>query len=150
MISPSSIHPDLELRDFLQGRVSVGLPSGGRKTVAVYGDWERPSNDVPDDFIVVMHNGDIGGVGMKTDFADGNLIISLYCRLNDDGSVKRNRVSKILAQFDGLIEGLLTENYFFKYDDPRFITPTTPNVTSGYSITNLNLRWHTNNNFNRS
>lgn len=145
MITPSSIHPDTELRDFLQEKISVVVQGGTTEYVAVYGDWEKPTNKVPDDFIIIMHNGDVGGVGMDTYFADGNLMVSMYNRLNDDGSVKKNRVEKILTQFDELIERLITDNYFYKYDHLRFITPTTPNVTSGYSITNLNLRWHTKN-----
>ena len=146
MIRPSSISPDEELRDFLRGQITVGLPGGATAPVAVYGDWEKPTNDVPDDFIVIFLNGDIGGVGMDTPYADGYIMVSLYCRLNDDGTVKKNRVKKILDQFDELIEHRLTEKYFFKYDAQRFITPTTPNITSGYSVTTLNLMWHTRNN----
>jgi hypothetical protein len=149
MFNPSSIQPDSELRDFLQGQIRVGLAGGGTRIVAVYGDWERPTNEVPDDFLVIMNNGDVGGVGMDTDYAEGYLMVSLYSKLNDDGSVKKNRVQKILRQFDYLIEKLITDNYYYRYDTSRFITPTTPNVTSGYSVTNLNLRWHTTNNFNK-
>lgn len=149
MITPSSIHPDEELRDFLQNKIRVGLAGGGTKKVTVYGDWERPTNDVPSDFLVVMLNGDIGGVGMDTPYAEGYIMVSLYCKMNDDGSVKKQRVTKILAQFDQLVESLLTEHYFFRYASPQFITPTTPNVTSGYSVTTLNLRWTTNSNFNK-
>lgn len=146
MIPISSIQPDVELRDFLQNKIRVGLSGGGSQMVTVYGDWERPTNEVPSDFLVVMLNGDIGGVGMDTRYAEGYIMVSLYSKMNDDGSVKKQRVSKILAQFDELIERLLTEHYFFKYAPQRFITPTTPNITSGYSVTTLNLVWHTRNN----
>ena len=74
-------------------------------------------------------------------------MVSLYSKLNDDGSVKKNRVSKLLKQFDDLIERKITTNYFYQYAPQRFITPTTPNITSGYSVTTLNLQWHTTNNF---
>lgn len=146
---PSSIEPDVELRSFLQNKVRVGLSGGGSQMVTVYGDWERPTNMLPDDFIVIYQNGDVEGIGMENDFARGYIMVGLYCKLNDDGSVKKNRVKKLLAQFDGLLEKCITENYIFEYDAQRFITPTTPNQTSGYSITNLNLRWHTTNNFNK-
>lgn len=143
MIKPSQIHPDVELRDFLTGRIQVGLPSGLTRNVAVYGDWEKPTNEVPDDFLIIMNNGDTGGLGMHINYADGYIAISLYCKLNDDGSVKKSRISKILDQFDELIECMQTESCFFRYASPRFLTPTTPNITSGYSITTLNLLWHT-------
>ena len=150
MIIPSSIQPDIELREFLQNKVRVGLAGGGSQMVTVYGDWERPTNELPDDFIVIYLNGDVSGVGMDANYANGYIMVGLYCKMNDDGSVKKNRVSKILAQFDKLLNKRITENYYFEYDPQRFITPTTPNQSSGYSITNLNLRWHTINNFNKS
>ena len=146
MIPISSIQPDVELRDFLQNKIRVGLSGGGSQMVTVYGDWERPTNEVPSDFLVVMLNGDIGGVGMDTNYAEGFIMVSLYSKMNDDGSIKKNRVSKLLAQFEELVERRLTEHYFYKYTSPRFITPTTPNITSGYSVTTLNLAWHTRNN----
>lgn len=150
MIPISSIHPDVELRDFLLGQdIHVVDADGTERKVTVYGDWERPTNEVPSDFLVVMLNGDIGGYGMSSPYAEGYIMVSLYSKMNDDGSVKKQRVDKILDQFDHLVEKLVTENYFYKYASPRFITPTTPNVTSGYSVTTLNLEWHTNNNFNK-
>lgn len=145
MMLPSSIQPDIELRNFLQNKIRVGLSGGGTQKITVYGDWEKPTNDLPNDFLSIYLNGDVGGIGMDADYAEGYIMVSLYCKMNDDGTVKKNRVSKILAQFDGLIKGLCTENYFFKYVSERFITPTTPNITSGYSVTTLNLFWHTNN-----
>lgn len=148
ILKPSSIQPDVELRDFLQNQITVGLADGGTQKVKVYSDWERPTNDVPTDFIVIFLNGDIGGVGMDTPYAQGYIMVSLYSKLNDDGSVKKNRIKKILTQFDKLIEHCITTNYFYRYDTPQFITPTTPNSTSGYSITTLNLKWNTTSNFN--
>ena len=148
MMRPSSIQPDVELRDFLDGRITVGNSDGSLSQVKVYGDWERPTNDVPNDFIVIFLNGNVIGVGMDTPFAKGYVMISIYSRLNNDGSVKKSRIKKILEQFEILIEKHLTQNYHFEYEASRFITPTTPNVTSGYSVTTLNLRWTTISNFN--
>ena len=85
---------------------------------------------------------------MAVEYANGYVAVSLYCKLNDDGTVKKNRVTKILRQFDDLIERLQTASYYFRYASPQYITPTTPNITSGYYITTLNLIWHTTNNFN--
>lgn len=149
MIHPSSIEPDVELRNFLNGKIIVGLAGGGTQRVTVYSDWERPTNGLPEDFIVIYMNGDIEGVGVQNDFARGYIMVGLYSKMNDDGSVKKNRVKKLLAQFDKLLEKCVTENYCYEYVTPNFITPTAPNQTSGYSITNLNLRWHTTNNFNK-
>lgn len=147
MMKPSSIEPDVELRNLLTGQIRAGEGTSA-PIVKVYADWERPTNELPADFIVIYINGDVEGVGMDTPFARGYIMVSLYCKMNDDGSVKKNRINKILAQFDDLIEKALTENYYFEYDADRFITPTAPNQSSGYSVTTLNLRWTTISNFN--
>lgn len=144
MIHPSHIQPDKELAEALRGQILVG-----ETPVKVYSDWERPTNGLPTDFITVYINGDVGGVGMDTPYAHGNLMVSLYCKMNDDGSVKNNRIRKILEQFDTLLEKKLTENYHFEYEADRYITPTAPNQSSGYSITTLNLRWTTTSNINQ-
>lgn len=147
MMKPSTIEPDVELKNYLAGQIRVGNGNTA-PVVTVYSDWERPTNQLPDDFIVIYINGDIEGVAMDMPFAKGYLMVSLYCKLNDDGSVKKNRVKKLLTQFDELIEKAITAHYHFEYDASRFITPTTPNQTSGYSVTSLNLRWTTTSNFN--
>lgn len=147
-IQMSSIHPDRGLREFLAGKVFVGKAGGGTVPVTVYSDWERPTNGLPDDFIVIYMNGGISGPGTKCNYVEGALAVSLYCKMNDDGSVKANRIDKILAQFDRLVDRQVVGDYFFCYDTEMYITPTTPNQTSGYSITTLNLLWHTTNNFN--
>lgn len=148
MMHPSLIEPDAELRDFLQGQVVVGTAGGDTEPVTIYRDWERPTNKLPNDFIVIYVNGSMEGLGNDIDFARGYLMVGLYCKMNDDGSVKINRVQNILKQFDDLFAGLVTEHYHYDYDMPRFITPTSPNQSSGYSVTVLNLRWNTTNNFN--
>ena len=144
MPKPSTIEPDVELRDFLQGKIKVS-----DQEVTVYGDWERPTNKLPDDFVVCGLNGDVSGVGMNIQYASGYMMVNVYCKLKDNGSVKKNRINAILSTFEELIIDKNTENFHFKYESDRFITPTTPNQTSGYSVTSLNLRWTTNSNFNK-
>ena len=162
MIKLSSIEPDVELKKFLTGKIHIG-EGASATNVKVYSDWERPTNELPADFIVIYINGDIEGVGMDTPFARGYIMVSLYCKLNDDGSVKKNRVKKLLGQFDELFiddpdpnnkrlqryKPIITDTCHFEYDADRFITPTAPNQSSGYSVTTLNLRWTTISNFNK-
>lgn len=159
MIKPSVIQPDVELKSVLTNQITVGLAGGGTRKVTIYSDWERPTNGVPDDFIVIYLNGDVGGFGMDIPFAKGYLMVSLYSKLNDDGSVKKNRVKKLLHQLDVLFmdtsidppryKPIITDNYIFEYVAQRFITPTTPNQSSGYSVTSLNLKWTTTSNINK-
>lgn len=142
MIHPSDIQPDVALKAILNNQITVGSGDNVIR-VPVYADWERPTNGVPDDFVVVFINGDLGGVGMDTPFSRGYIIVSLYNKLNDDGSVKKNRINKVLKQFDLLVEKRTYGGYYFEYDAARFLSPPSPNQTTGYSVTNLNLRWNT-------
>lgn len=77
-------------------------------------------------------------------------MLILYSKMNDDGSAKMNRINNILTQFDELLEGANTNNYFYRFDSDRIIMPTTTDQSSGYSTTILNLRWTTNINFSKS
>ena len=148
MFHVSSIEPDVALKTYLSGKVFVG--SGESKVeVPIYGDWERPTNLVPDDFISVYTNGDIVGVGADTPYATGFLMVSLYCRLNDDGTVKKHRINKILEQVDTIVDKKIAGDYYFYFDARRFITPTTPNQSTGYSVTTLNLIFRTTSTINK-
>lgn len=150
MIKASEIHPDVELRDYLQGHVVVTNPGNVTSNVVVYCEQDRPTTGMPDDFISIVLNGNASCLGADIDFASGYIMVVLYCRMNDNGSVKSNRINKILAQFDEMLDGACTENYFFRFEKERFIMPTSPDQSSGYSSTILNLRWTTNNNFSKS
>lgn len=137
-MKPSELAVDIELRDFLTGKVLIGTTS-----LPVYADGERPSNKVPDDFIEINYNGDPWSVTDKMSMWRGNLIVSLYCKLNEDSSVKTNRVRKLLEQFDSIINRKASEHYFYNLDLNRPITPTTANLQIGYSATVLNVEWRT-------
>ena len=147
-IQASSIKPEVALRDFLNGKVIVNGLNGRSEPVTVYCDRERPTNGLPDDFISIAINGSISGLGKSIDYADGYIMVILYCKMNADGSVKDNRVTKIIEQFDYLLNGVNFDNYYFCYEYDNFVMPTTPDFNSGYSLTILNLRWHTANKFN--
>ncbi len=77
MMKPSTIEPDVELKNYLSGQIYAGSGSSATE-VTVYSDWERPTNQLPEDFIVIYINGDIEGVGMDTPFARGHLMVRLY------------------------------------------------------------------------
>ena len=150
MLKPSIIHPDVELRDLLQGNIVVGQAGGGTALVKVYCNAEAPTSSLPNDFICIQQNGSASTLGTNIQFASGYLMLILYSKMNDDGSAKMNRINNILTQFDELLEGANTANYFYRFDSDRIIMPTTTDQSSGYSTTILNLRWTTNINFSKS
>lgn len=143
--SPSIVQPDKALADFLKGKV---VKDSSSTKVDVYADWERPTSKVPDVFITAYLNGSPSAISAGVNYASGYACVSLYCKLNSNGTVNNTKVKAILKQFDKMIDRVVIGDYYFEYDTPQFITPTTPNNTTGYSVTTLNLSWHTINNFN--
>lgn len=143
MIKASQVEPDVELRDYLQGRIFSVDGDGESTEVKIFRDGERPTNGAPDDFLEVVINGGVDVLGADIDYAEGYMMLALYTRLNDDGSVKHNRIKNILTQFDEIIDGAHTQTYFFKIEPINFIMPPTQDLQSGYSATVLNIRWHT-------
>lgn len=143
MIKASQVEPDAELRDFLQGRIIAQDGEGTESVVRVFRDGERPTNGAPTDFLEVVINGGVDVLGADIEYAEGFMMLALYTRLNDDGSVKHRRIKNILTQFDEIIDGAHTNNYFFKIEPDSYIMPPTQDLQSGYSATVLNLRWHT-------
>ena len=67
----------------------------------------------------------------------------VWCKTMADGRVKKNIVSQILTQAEQLIKGVSMQGYFFDISSDSVITPTTTNLTTGYSTTIINVEWHT-------
>lgn len=109
----------------------------------MYADGEIPTTNVPDDFIEIFYNGNVDSITENRSIGRGYIAIALSCRLFEDGSVKNNRVRKILEQFEDRVDRVKSEHYFFKLTADGFITPTTADQASGYSTTILNVEWRT-------
>lgn len=142
-MEPSEIKADVELQALLQGKIA-SVDSDGKSTpVKVYLTGERSGINVPDDFIDIEFSGDPWAIDRQMGFIRGYLTVTLYTKLNSDNTIKRNRVSKILSQFDTLVNRASTENYYYEYLYTGFMTPTTASTSIGYSVTTLALQWHT-------
>lgn len=136
-MKPSELVVDIELKSLLTNIVVGSSP------ITVYSDGETPTTGVPDDYIEVLYNGGVDSVTEDRAVGRGYMIVALSCRLFEDGSVKTNRVRKILEQFECKVNKAKTEHYFFKLPPDGFITPTAANQTTGYSTTILNVEWRT-------
>ena len=142
-MKPSAIKADIELKELLTNKVFAVDSEGNSTPVTVYTDGDRSGVDTPDDFIDIFFAGDISSLDVPMSFIKGAITVSLYVRLNPDNTIKKNRVEKILSQFDELISKHSTEHYYYDYPSMNFITPTTAYTTIGYSMTLLTLMWHT-------
>lgn len=140
---PSTLKADKELQQLLTGKITSKDSDGATTAVTVYTDGERSGVNVPDDFIDITFTGDVTAVDCPMDFVKGYLLVTLYVKLNSDNTIKKNRVDKILSQFDTMVNRVSTDNYYYEYLPSGFLTPTTAYTTIGYSMTILSLKWHT-------
>lgn len=141
MIDIADIRADIELRQLLAGSIVVDNGDGTTTTLPVYCDGERPNNAAPEDFVEISYNGSPYSVTEGLEVIRGDMAVALYCKLFSDDTVKLNRVRRILSQFANKVNRHTSEHYFYTLDLDMFITPTAADLTSGYSITILNVLW---------
>lgn len=137
-MKPSDITADTELAQILSTNVKVD-----GEFIAAFGAGARPTEFVGDDFIDIVYNGYPEIITHDGQLGGGLMLISLYCRLNQDGTIKKNRVNKILAQMDTALLRLTGTKYFYKLNLKTPVTPTTADWSSGFSLTRLNVKWRT-------
>lgn len=134
------LNPDVALKALLDGKVTVDADA---KIVKVYAQGEQPNVGVDGDYITVLNNGVIRSLTNPMGLFEGKLALSIHCKLNSNRTIKLNRIRKLVAQCVRLAEGKTSQGFFFRLDPTNVITPPTPNDTTGYATTALNVAWHT-------
>lgn len=140
---PSEIRPDLALKKLLDGNIILQKSETEFADVKVYAQGERPNNGLDSEFIEILLNGSIRSVTKPMGLIRGSIALAVYVKTYDDGSVFQYRVDALLKLIEEKISQSAQGNYFFEINPNNIITPTTVNVTTGYSTTILNIEWHT-------
>lgn len=136
----SELNPDVALKALLNGKVTVGTDA---KIVKVYAQGEQPNTGVDADYITVISNGVITSWTNPIGQFNGNLALSINCKLNTDRTVKLRRMRKLVEQCVELVDRKTSRGFFFDFNPINVITPPTPNDTTGYASTIVNVAWHT-------
>lgn len=136
----AELTPDTALAALLDGKVTVDKDA---KIVKVYAQGEQPNVGVDKDYITVLNNGVITSRTKPPGLFTGNLALSVNCKLNDDRTIKLSRMRKLVAQCAELVGDKTSRGFFFEFDATNVITPPTPNDSTGYATTTLNVLWHT-------
>lgn len=145
MINIADIRPDAELKQLLKDKITIIKAAGANPTaIDVYQQGERPNTKLADEFIDININGVIRSRTQPLGLFYGNLAVSVYCKTYDNGAVNQIRVSSIVSQLEEYLKYRKSGRYFFELNSQNIITPTTINVTSGYSITVFNVEWRMN------
>lgn len=140
---PSEIRPDIALKKLIEGKIILQRSETEFADIKVYAQGERPNEGLDTEFIEILINGLVRSVTNSLGFLKGNLALAVYVKTYDDGSVFQYRLDHILKLIEERVSNIASEDYFFEINPDNIITPTTINVSTGYSTTILNIEWHT-------
>ena len=135
-------HPDKALKGILEGKVTVVAGHYEDRIISVYAHGEMPTDKLPDEFIRIERNGSIKTRTNPIGYLYGNLAVTLYVKAQNNGDGKNNRVDSILEQLQG-IDGAVSEGFYFRLSPDNIIAPTYIDPSSNYSLTVINIEWHT-------
>lgn len=137
----AELTPDMALKALLKGKVTVDEDA---KAVVIYAQGEMPNKGVGEDYISLYNNGVIRSLTEPLGYCEGNIALSVNCKLYSDRTFNLVRLRKIVAQCEAVInERKPSQGFFFRFDPANVITPPTANDTTGYAAMTLNVAWHT-------
>ena len=140
---PSEIRPDIALKKLLEGNLILQRSETDFADVKVYAQGERPNDGLDSEFVEILLNGSIRSVTKPIGLLKSSIALAVYVKTYDDGSVFQYRVDALLKLIEEKVSNVVSGDYFFEINLDNIITPTTVNVTTGYSTTILNIEWHT-------
>ena len=140
---PSEIRPDIALKKLLEGNLILQRSETDFADVKVYAQGERPNDGLDSEFVEILLNGSIRSVTKPIGLLRSSIALVIYVKTYDDGSVFQYRVDSLLKLIEEKVSNIVSGDYFFEINPDNIITPTTVNVTTGYSTTILNIEWHT-------
>ena len=141
MSTIADLNPDAALAALLDGKVTVQTSATQRHTIRAYADEERPNKNLADEFIDVEWNGGAQSLTEDPALFRGNLMLTIWCKAQTDGRAKKKLVKQIVAQIAPLVHRKVSQGFVFSFNPTNVITPTTTNLTTGYSTTILNVKW---------
>lgn len=141
MSTLANLTPDIVLAALLDKVVTVQTSETESHVIRAYADEDKPNVGLGDEFIEVDWNGSARSLTRPIGVFRGNLALSIYVKTQTDGRAKKKLVRQIIAQCEELVNGKVSDGFYFEFDPMNVITPTTVNLTIGYSTTVLNVSW---------
>ena len=142
------LKPDVTFAAALDGKVEVHTSATQSHTIRAYKYGKQPNKGLGDEFILIRQNGAVRSRTKPLGCFLGNLAVEIRCKLQTNNTSKDNIVDEILGQVEDAANSKTHGEYFYEIEADNVITPTTPNLTDGYSTTVINVKWHTTDKFN--
>lgn len=141
MSTIADIAPDIVLAKLLDNKIKVQTSATQSHTIRTYDDESRPNKGVGDEWVDVEWNGVARSLTDDPALFRGNLLLTVWVKAQPDGRAKKKIVRQIVSQIAPLVHPAVAGGYVFRFDPSQVITPTTTNLTTGYSTTILNVEW---------
>lgn len=135
-------HPDRALKELLDGVITIPTGRYSEATLKAYAHGEMPTDKLPNEFIKIELNGSVKSNVNKKGYLYGNIAVTVFVKALGTGVVKSKRLDEILGHLDE-IDGKAIDGYYFSISPDNIITPTYVDQSSGYSLTVINVEWHT-------
>ena len=149
-VSVIRVRPDKAMKEMLDGRLQKSDSVVKQEILNVYVSDHEPNHHKAEDFVLIKFNGAINTVTTDFRLFKGYLVVLFYCKANANGTAQQRLIEYVLSQVQHYIHRQSSQQgYFYQVDTTTAITPTTINLTSGYSVTMLNVAWHTTDKFNQ-
>ena len=142
MSTIADIAPDIVLAKLLDNKIRVQTSATQSHAIRAYDDESRPNKGVGDEWVDVEWNGVARSLTDDPALFRGNLLLTVWVKAQPDGRAKKKIVRQIVSQIAPLVHLAVAGGYVFRFDPSQVITPTTTNLTTGYSTTILNVEWH--------
>lgn len=139
----SQLNPHGEFAGVLDGNVEVHTSATASHPIRAYKYGKQPNKGLGEEFIVVRTNGVTQAKVRPLGLFRGTLAVIVYCKLQTDNTAKENRIEEILDQIEDAANSKTHGDYFYEIDAGNVLQDTTPNTTSGYSTTAINVEWRT-------
>ena len=141
MSTIADIAPDIVLAKLLDNKIKVQTSATQSHTIRAYDDESRSNKGVGDEWVDVEWNGVARSLTDDPALFRGNLLLTVWVKAQPDGRAKKKIVRQIVSQIAPLVHLTVAGGYVFRFDPSQVITPTTTNLTTGYSTTILNVEW---------
>ena len=135
-------HPDRALKKILDGRIIIPTGHYSEVKLKAYAHGEMPTDKLPQEFIKIELNGSVKSNTHPKGYLYGAIALTIFVKTLGNGVIKNNRLDAILEHL-GSIDGIVSEGYYFTISSDNIITPTFVDQASGYSLTTINIEWHT-------
>lgn len=143
MSNIEKLEADVTLAKVLDKNVIVNTSKTKRNTIRAYAANKQPNKGLDDEFIDIYSNGITESLTKPIGIYRGNLAVAIYVKTQTDNTAKTQRIRQILEQCEAIVNCKAYDGFYFEFDPANVITPTTTNLTTGYSTTIINVKWRT-------